>query len=105
MSHDKHTITDSTQKANILNNYFSSVFTTKGALPSPTHNESPHPNIQPITFTQADVSQLLTTLEVHKAPGPDKIPPHLLQLASQEIAPVLTLIFKSSFHQGELLMD
>jgi len=76
LSHDNHTITDSTHKANILNDYFSSVFTTEGALPSPTHDENPYLDLQPISFTQADVSQLLTTLEVHKAPCPDEIPPH-----------------------------
>jgi len=103
LSHGNHTIPDSTHKANILNDYFSSEFSTKGALPSPTHDKSIYPDIQPISFTQADGSQFLST-EVHKAPGPDKIPPHLLQLASPEIAPVLTLIFKSSLHQGELPM-
>ena len=79
LSHNDHTITDSTHKANILNDYFSSVFTTKDTQSTLTPDESPYPDIQPISFTYADVSQLLTTLEVHKAPGPD-----LLQLASQD---------------------
>ena len=49
-----------------------------------------------------DTRQLLTSLEVHKAPGPDQIPPHLLQLDCHEIAPILKLIFNLSLHQGEL---
>ena len=105
LSHSGHTITDSTHKANILNDYFSSVFTTEDTQCTLTPDESPYLDIQPISITYADVSQLLTTLDVHKAPGPDKIPSHLLQLASQEIAPVLTLIINSSLHQGELPMD
>ena len=105
LSHNGHTITDSTHKANILNDYFSSVFTTEDTQCTLTPDESPYLDIQPISITYADVSQLLTTLDVHKAPGPDKIPSHLLQLASQEIAPVLTLIINSSLHQGELPMD
>ena len=105
LSHNGHTITDSTHKANILNDYFSSVFTTEDTQCTLTPDESPYLDIQPISITYADVSQLLTTLNVHKAPGPDKIPSHLLQLASQEIAPVLTLIINSSLHQGELPMD
>ena len=105
LSHNGHTITDSTNKANILNDYCSSVFTTEDTQCTLTPDESPYPDIQPISITYADVSQLLTTLDVHKAPGPDKIPSHLFQLTSQEIAPVLTLIFNSSLHQGELPMD
>ena len=105
LSHNGYTITDSTHKANILNDYFSSVFTTEDTQCTLTPDESPYLDIQPISITYADVSQLLTTLDVHKAPGPDKIPSHLLQLASQEIAPVLTLIINSSLHQGELPMD
>ena len=105
LSHNGHTITDSTHKATILKDYFSSVFTTEDTQYTLTPDESPYPDIQPISITYTDVSQLLTTLDVHKAPGPDKIPSHLFQLASQEIAPVLTLIFNSSLHQGELPMD
>ena len=81
------------------------MFTTEDTQCTLTPDESPYLDIQPISITYADVSQLLTTLDVHKAPGPDKIPSHLLQLASQEIAPVLTLIINSSLHQGELPMD
>ena len=47
-----------------------------------------------------DVFQLLASLETHKAPGPDKIPPRLLQIASQKIA---NPNFNSSLHQGEPL--
>ena len=102
LSHNGHTISDSTHKANILNDYFSSVFATEDTQSTLTPDESPYPFMQPISITYTDVSQLLTTLDVHKAPGPDKIPSQLFQLASQEIAP---LIFNSSLHQGELPMD
>ena len=76
-----------------------------------TIDESPCtcPDIQPFPFNYAHVSQLLVTLEfgseVHQAPEPDKIPSYLLQFSSQEIAPVLTLIFNSSLCQGELSLD
>jgi len=63
--------------------------------------ESPHPHIGPLSFSADDTLQLLTSLEVHKAPGPDQIPPQLLRLACHEIAPILTLIFNSLLHQGE----
>ena len=65
---------------------------------APTLNESAYPDIQPITFGSNDVFQHLSNLDVCKAPGPDKIP---LQLASQEIVPVLTFIYNTLFYQGE----
>ena len=52
------------------------VFTTEDTQATLTPDESPNPDIQPISITYADVSQLLTTLDVHKAPRPDKIPSH-----------------------------
>ena len=88
-----NTVTDSCDKANILNNYFSSVFTIECTQSIPFTDKIPYPNIQQIQFNCVDVFQLLASLETHKAPRPDKIPLHLLQIASQEIAPVLTLIF------------
>jgi len=63
--------------------------------------KSPYPDIGPLLFSADDTLQLLTSLEVHKTPGPDQIPPQLLRLACHAIAPILTLIFNSSFHQGE----
>ena len=35
--------------------------------------ESPYPDIRPLSFTAADTLQLLISLEVHKAPTPDQI--------------------------------
>ena len=87
--------TDSTYKVSIINNHFSSVFTIKDTQSAPTLDESPYPDIQPITFNSIDVLQFLASLEVHKTRGPDKMPSYSLQPAFQEIAPMLALIFNS----------
>ena len=96
LRHNSDVITESANEANIFNNYFSSVFTTENISSTDMPEESPNPYIRPLSFSAA--LQLLTSLEVHKAPGPDQIPPHLLRLACHETAPIL---FNSSLHQGE----
>ena len=101
LRHNGNVITEFTNKANIFNNYFSSVFTTENIPSTHMPEGSPYPDIRPLLFSAADTFQLLTSLEAHKAPRPDQIPPHLLQLDCHEIAPILTLIFNSSLHQGE----
>ena len=90
---------DTTMKTDILNKYFTSVFTQDtAALPLPIQGP-PFPDISPIAKNCDGVAQLLTTLGVHKATGPDHIPSRLLKEISSEIAPSLTLIFQASPHQ------
>ena len=64
-----------------------------------SYTKAPLPDISPIAINCDGVAQLLSTLDVHKATGPDHIPSHLLKEISSEIAPSLTLIFKASLHQ------
>ena len=59
----------------------------------------PFPDISPIAINCDGVAQLLITLDVHKATGPDRVLSHLLKEISSEIAPSLTLIFQASLHQ------
>ena len=46
------------------------------------------------------VTNLLQNLNPHKATRPDGIPAYFLKEFSNKIAPILTLIFQSSIHQG-----
>ena len=80
------TITDSKEKANTLINHFSSVFTDEDVYTVPTLNNNSYPDIQPITIQVLDVCHHLTSLQSHKAPGSDNIPPMLLKIASSEIS-------------------
>ena len=103
--HNGRTITDSKEKANTLINHFSSVFTDEDVYTVPTLNNNSYPDIQPIIIQVLDVYHHLTSLQSHKAPGPDNIPPMLLKIASSEISLSLTLIFNASIHQGQLPYD
>jgi hypothetical protein len=47
-------------------------------------------------FTSNSIEKLLKGLNVHKAPGPDKLSPRLLKELRSEIAPLLQLVYQKS---------
>ncbi len=55
-----------------------------------------------IEITEPGVQKLLDQLKGHKAAGPDQIEPCLLKELATTIAPILTVIFKSSYDIGEV---
>ena len=55
-----------------------------------------------IEITQSGITELLSELNVDKAPGPDELPNLLLKNAAKEISPFLTDIFEHSIRTGKL---
>ena len=100
-----HTYTDSRAKADVLNNYFSTVFTNEDLTSLPTIDSDPIPDISPLNIDLVGVQKLLEDLDAHKALGPDNIPPRLLKDTADLMAPLLTLIFPASLNQGLVLDD
>lgn len=98
--HNDVTYTKCKDKATILNNYFTSVFTKEDESNIPPFDSSSFPDILPIDITVEGVSTLLSNLEVHKACGPDEIPTALLKNLAPIIAPALTIIFQASLCQS-----
>ena len=91
--------TDSKDKASILNNYFTSVFTMEdGSIP--IMDGTSFPDISPLFIFDESVANLLSNLDDHKVNGPDGIPATLLKKLATFISPVLTIIFHASLHQG-----
>jgi len=74
-------------KARILNNYFTSVFTPITMETPPPMSEPLVPDIGPKTN---GVVELLKFLEAHKAVGPDEIPAHLLKEFCIALAPLFS---------------
>jgi len=72
------TFTTPKDKAEILNNYFSSVYSSEDISTIPIL-ESNFPNISPIIIHNEGIINLLSNLKEHKAKGPDKIPTILLK--------------------------
>jgi len=95
--------TDSSSKANILNDQFSNVFNKNEDKSSiPNKGPSLHPNMSNITITENGVKKLLNNLNPHKATGPDDVPARLLKEIAEEIAPVFTNLFQASLNQGKI---
>ena len=89
--------TDSAAKAEVLNKFFTSVFTQEDQerLPAfakrPCSSELTHLNI-----TSEDVKQLFGKLKTSKSPGPDDLHPRILvELTYQLIEPLNTILCRS----------
>ena len=91
-------------KANILNEYFPTIFTSN-EHPNPSLGPSLYSTMPDLEISEAGVSHLLSDLDPSKSNGPDKLPTRLLNLLSNEISPSLTLLFTVSLHQGTVLQD
>ena len=89
-------------KANILNNQFTSVFTSDDPLqPLPDLGPSPDPAVSDITITQEGIQKLLCHLNPHKATGTDQVSHRLHKETAKQISPALTLVFQASINQGK----
>ena len=97
---------DSKTKANLLNRQFKSVFTKSDENDSlPTVKNCNYPSIENITINVKGVENLLSSLKVNKASGPDNIPNMILKTCSKELSPALTNIFQQSLDTGTLPRD
>ena len=90
-----------TDKANILNHQYHSVFTREdpsSATPDP--DGTPLPDMDNITVTEQGVKKLLQKSNPQKATGPDMIPAQILREYSEELAPILTIVFNRTLQTG-----
>ena len=94
-------ITDSRDKANLLNSFFHSVFSPAQATTTtsnlPLSSDTALSNIQ---LTENEVFKALDGLNSSKACGPDGIPGKLLKMTANIIAPSLCQIYNLSLYQG-----
>ena len=96
---NKLSISDS-DKAESLNNYFQSVFTPANITQPHSHHPSPYKNIGHLHIHRPGVVKQLLQLNPSKASGPDEIPPRLLKLVAEELAPSLAFLCHESFNSG-----
>ena len=67
--HEGNIHTNHMEKAEILNNYFASVFSANPSSPLPNLKESPIPDITSVSIDPHGVKCLLDGLDIHKSTG------------------------------------
>ena len=63
------------------------------------------PSAPAINITLNGIKKLLSKLNPNKAAGPDNIKPRILEELSNEIAPILLIIFQKSLETGQVPKD
>ena len=93
-------VTDSTEKAEILNKQFKSVFTVEDTSTVPDKGTSPYPSIPDINVTLDGVRNLLLKSDLNKFAGADIIHAAFLKHTAFETAPLFTHLFQQSLRKG-----
>ena len=84
------------EKAEALNSQFQSVF-TKDSHKVKEKSISPYTLIPHLYIGVEGVEKQLSNLNPSKASGPDEMPPRLLKLVANELAPALRFLFQQSY--------
>ena len=102
---DRVIFTDA-EKAELLNDYFSSVFTQEDTSSIPELNlPDPSPPMPDPVITVDDVLKKLREVKADKSPGPDNIPGILLKELASELSSPLCKLFNKSLDTGVVPAD
>ena len=92
---------DDFKKANILNEYFTSISNIADADENVNiYNQPPTHNLENIIMTSNNVYDIIKSLTVNKASGMDGVSHRILKEAIESISEPLCEIFNKSLHQG-----
>jgi len=97
---------DDSDKSEVLNKFFKSVFVEEDVENVPdTNDRSDGQKIEELNIDEEQVLKILETLNPVKSSGPDLLHPRVLKEIRNTIVTPLTLIFKQSYAEGEVAED
>ncbi|CAJ0916312.1 unnamed protein product, partial [Ranitomeya imitator] len=98
-------VVDDEEKANILNTFFSTVFTVENEMLGEIPRNNENPILRVTNLTQEEVRNRLNKIKIDKSLGPDGIHPRVLRELSNVIDKPLFLIFSDSIATGSVPQD
>ena len=93
------------EKADVLLNFFTSVFTQEDTNDLPHFETKCETKLSFINISETQMLKALNNLKTNKSPGPDNIHPKILKQLSKELSHPLTLLFNKTISDGKIPSD
>ena len=90
------------EKAQVLSDFFKSVYTCEGDDPVPDFQGKFTEPLDTVNVSEEDLEKALKNLKINKSPGPDGIHPRILKELSHELAKPLKMLFDKTMIQGKI---
>ncbi|XP_075779238.1 uncharacterized protein LOC142827520 [Pelodiscus sinensis] len=105
LSEEGEAVTGNLEMAEMLNDFFVSVFTEKsGGVPNIVNTSRERVSLED-RIHKEQVKNHLGKLDVSKSPGPDEMHPRILKELIEEVSEPLAMIFEKSWQTGEIPED
>ena len=100
-------VTDNVGMGNILNKYFSSVFTSENLenMPEAENKAGSNVKFESLYFCRKLIQEKLNGIKNFSAPGPDGIYSNVLKALSSELSTPLSILFNKSMEDGFVPQD